>query len=284
MRLLPVRADHGGGGAARGEARSRPTPTSTRPSPATSAAAAPTSASARRSTGPRAPRAPPIRRRSHERAPRPRPPPVPQDLRRPRDRLHRRVRSRPAVRVRAGGRSGRPKPLPDPNAFLRIGADDSVTVLLAHSEMGQGIWTTLPMLIAEELGCDWSKVKVEHAPAAPAYAHTAFGMQMTGGSTSTYTEFDRYRQVGAMAREMLVAAAAEQWKVARRELQGREGLRRPRRQAPLLRQARSRGAEADASQRSRSSRTRRTGRSSASRPSGWTRPRRSPAARSSAST
>ena len=106
-----------------------------------------------------------------------------------------------------------PKPLPDPNAFLRIGEDESVTVLLAHSEMGQGIWTTLPMLVAEELGCDWSKIKVEHAPAAPAYAHTAFGMQMTGGSTSTYTEYERYRQVGALAREMLIAAAARQWKV-----------------------------------------------------------------------
>ncbi len=106
-----------------------------------------------------------------------------------------------------------PKPLPDPNAFLRIGTDESVTVLLAHSEMGQGIWTTLPMLLAEELGCDWTKVRVEHAPAAPAYAHTAYGMQMTGGSTTTWSEFDRYRQAGAMAREMLVAAAAERWKV-----------------------------------------------------------------------
>ncbi len=105
------------------------------------------------------------------------------------------------------------KPLPDPNAFLRIGTDESVTVLLAHSEMGQGIWTTLPMLLAEELGCDWTQVRVEHAPAAPAYAHTAYGMQMTGGSTSTWSEFDRYRQVGAMAREMLIAAAAERWKV-----------------------------------------------------------------------
>jgi len=105
------------------------------------------------------------------------------------------------------------KPLPDPNAFLRIGTDESVTILLAHSEMGQGIWTTLPMLLAEELGCDWTKVRVEHAPAAPAYAHTAYGMQMTGGSTSTWSEFDRYRQAGALAREMLIAAAAERWKV-----------------------------------------------------------------------
>jgi len=105
------------------------------------------------------------------------------------------------------------KPLPDANAFLRIAPDGGVTVLLAHVEMGQGIWTTLPMLIAEELGCDWSKIKVEHAPAAPAYFHTGFGMQMTGGSTSTSSEFDRYREVGAIARELLVAEAAERWKV-----------------------------------------------------------------------
>ncbi|MGH9382022.1 MAG: molybdopterin cofactor-binding domain-containing protein [Thermoanaerobaculia bacterium] len=104
--------------------------------------------------------------------------------------------------------------LPPPNAFLRIGTDDSVTVLLAHSEMGQGIWTTLPMLIAEELDADWSKIRVEHAPAAAVYAHTAFGIQMTGGSTSTWSEFDRYRQAGALARTLLVAAAAERFGVA----------------------------------------------------------------------
>jgi len=106
-----------------------------------------------------------------------------------------------------------PPKLPDPNAFLRIGEDESVTVILAHAEMGQGVWTTLPMLVAEELGCDWGKVRVEEAPAAPVYAHPAFGMQITGGSSSTWSELDRYRQVGAIAREMLVQAAAEQWKV-----------------------------------------------------------------------
>ncbi|QJE97457.1 xanthine dehydrogenase family protein molybdopterin-binding subunit [Luteolibacter luteus] len=103
--------------------------------------------------------------------------------------------------------------LPSPNAFLRIAADGTVLVLLAHSEMGQGIWTSLPMLIAEELDADWSKVKAEHAPAAPQYAHTAFGFQITGGSTSTHSEFDRYRQVGAMARALLVAAAAKKFGV-----------------------------------------------------------------------
>src|SRR5687768_2621819 len=100
-----------------------------------------------------------------------------------------------------------------PNAFLRVAEDDSVTILLSHSEMGQGIWTGLSMLVAEELDADWSKVRVEHAPAAPAYAHTAFGMQMTGGSTSTWSEFDRYRQAGATARSMLVAAAAARFGV-----------------------------------------------------------------------
>ncbi|MGH8079107.1 MAG: molybdopterin cofactor-binding domain-containing protein, partial [Lysobacter sp.] len=100
-----------------------------------------------------------------------------------------------------------------PNAFLRVGSDDTVTVLLSHSEMGQGIWTGLAMLIAEELDADWSKIKVEHAPADGAYAHTVYHAQMTGGSTSTWTEFDRYRQAGAAARGLLVAAAAQRFGV-----------------------------------------------------------------------
>ncbi|HZJ54607.1 MAG TPA: molybdopterin cofactor-binding domain-containing protein, partial [Myxococcaceae bacterium] len=115
------------------------------------------------------------------------------------------------------------KPLPPPNAFLRIGTDESVTILLAHSEMGQGIWTTLPMLVAEELDCDWSRVRVEHAPAAPVYAHTAFGAQMTGGSSTTYSEFERYRVVGATARQLLVRAAAEQWKTDAAKLRVENG-------------------------------------------------------------
>ena len=100
-----------------------------------------------------------------------------------------------------------------PNAYLRIAPDDTVTVLLAHSEMGQGIWTTLAMLVAEELDADWTRIRVEHAPAAPPFAHTAFGMQMTGGSTTTWSEFDRYRQAGATARALLVAAAAQKFNV-----------------------------------------------------------------------
>src|ERR1700694_1113861 len=111
-----------------------------------------------------------------------------------------------------------------PNAFLRVGSDDSVTVLLPHSEMGQGIWTTLPMLIAEELDADWSKIRVEHAPAAPAYAHTAFGMQMTGGSSSTWSEFARCRQAGATARAMLVQAAAQRFGVSPADCRTENGV------------------------------------------------------------
>jgi len=117
------------------------------------------------------------------------------------------------LRAQEGPPAAAAKPLPDPNAFLRIAPDGTVTVVLAHAEMGQGMWTGLVMLLAEELDLDWSKLKVEHAPVAAAYAHPFFGIQMTGGSTSIASEFDRYRQVGAMARTLLIQAAAQKWNV-----------------------------------------------------------------------
>src|SRR5439155_23959091 len=117
-----------------------------------------------------------------------------------------------------------PSPPTVPNAFVRIAPDETVTVQLAHSEMGQGVWTGLAMLIADELDCDWSKVRVEHAPAAPAYAHPFFHMQATGGSTSTRAEFQRYREVGAMARDMLMRAAAAQWKSVPSKLRTENGF------------------------------------------------------------
>jgi len=100
-----------------------------------------------------------------------------------------------------------------PNAFVRIAPDDTVTIFLKHSEMGQGVATSLPMAVAEELECDWSRVRCEHAPASPDYVHTVYRMQMTGGSTSTWESFDQLRLAGAAAREMLIAAAAAQWGV-----------------------------------------------------------------------
>ncbi|CAI8993266.1 isoquinoline 1-oxidoreductase subunit beta [Pseudomonas sp. IT-P258] len=113
-----------------------------------------------------------------------------------------------------------------PNAFLRIGNDNSVTVLLGHSEMGQGIWTGLTMLIAEELDADWTKIRVEHSPASAAdYGLPGFGgMQITGGSTSTWMEFDRYRQAGAAARLMLIEAAAKRFNVAPSEIHTESGV------------------------------------------------------------
>ncbi|WP_223520852.1 xanthine dehydrogenase family protein molybdopterin-binding subunit [Pseudomonas sp. GL-B-19] len=113
-----------------------------------------------------------------------------------------------------------------PNAFLRIGNDNSVTVLLGHSEMGQGIWTGLTMLIAEELDADWSKIRVEHSPASAAeYGMPGFGgMQITGGSTSTWMEFDRYRQAGAAARLMLIEAAAKRFDVAPSQIRTESGV------------------------------------------------------------
>jgi isoquinoline 1-oxidoreductase beta subunit len=113
-----------------------------------------------------------------------------------------------------------------PNAFLRIGNDNSVTVLLGHSEMGQGIWTGLTMLIAEELDADWSKIRVEHSPASAAdYGLAGFGgMQITGGSTSTWMEFDRYRQAGGAARLMLVQAAAKRFDVAPSTIRTESGV------------------------------------------------------------
>src|SRR5260221_10341267 len=100
-----------------------------------------------------------------------------------------------------------------PNAFVRIAPDDTVTVIANHSEMGQGIYTSLPMLLNEELEADWSKIKVEAAPVDPAYNHTVFGVQMTGGSTTTPSEWERFRKMGAMARIMLVEVAATKWNV-----------------------------------------------------------------------
>src|SRR5713226_4562943 len=82
------------------------------------------------------------------------------------------------------------------NAFVRIGTDESVTVIASHSEMGQGVYTSLPMLLNEELEADWSKIRVEAAPVDKVYNHPIFGMQMTGGSTTSPAEWERYRKMG----------------------------------------------------------------------------------------
>src|SRR6059036_3556955 len=110
-----------------------------------------------------------------------------------------------------------------PNAWLRIGTDDSVLVMVDRSEMGQGVATSLPMLLAEELEADWSKIKIEFAPADKAYTNPMFGMQGTGGSTSVRAAFTPLRKAGAAARELLVGAAAQTWRVDKAECRAEKG-------------------------------------------------------------
>ena len=100
-----------------------------------------------------------------------------------------------------------------PNAWLRITPDNRITVVCGSSEMGQGVLTAIPQLMAEELDADWAQVRVEQAPVSAAFNNPAFGMQATGGSTTVRGHWEVMRNAGASARAMLVAAAAEQWKV-----------------------------------------------------------------------
>jgi isoquinoline 1-oxidoreductase beta subunit len=107
-----------------------------------------------------------------------------------------------------------PKPDPiRPFAYIKIASDETVTIVANHSEMGQGVYTSLPMLLNEELEADWSKIRVESAPVDAVYNHPMFGLQMTGGSTTTAAEWDHYRKLGAAGRIVLLEAAAQQWKV-----------------------------------------------------------------------
>ena len=100
-----------------------------------------------------------------------------------------------------------------PNAFLRITPDNRVTVICGSAEMGQGVLTAIPMLVAEELDADWRSVSVEQAPVDQAYNNPMFGMQATGGSTTVRAFWEPMRKAGAAARQMLVAAAAQRWGV-----------------------------------------------------------------------
>src|SRR6266536_3525399 len=97
-----------------------------------------------------------------------------------------------------------------PNAYLRIAPDGKVTIVVARTEMGQGVWTSLPMILAEELEADWKQIEIEQAGAS-----TLYGDQTTGGSASIRTTWDPMRKAGAAAREMLISAAALTWGVPR---------------------------------------------------------------------
>ena len=111
-----------------------------------------------------------------------------------------------------------------PNAWIRITPDNVVTILVDKSEMGQGVETSLPMLVAEELEVDLAQIHTEFAPAGPAYQNPMMGQQGTGGSSSVHTSFDPLRRAGAAAREMLIAAAAQRWGIDPKSCSARNGF------------------------------------------------------------
>lgn len=117
----------------------------------------------------------------------------------------------PAGRARAGAGTAAPA---DPNAFIRLAADDSVTLVIKHVEMGQGIATGLATLLAEELDADWTQLRIEFAPNDEAvYKNLLFGTMASGGSTGISNSWLQMRRAGAAARAMLVTAAARRWGV-----------------------------------------------------------------------
>jgi isoquinoline 1-oxidoreductase beta subunit len=113
-----------------------------------------------------------------------------------------------------------------PNAFVRIAPDNTVTVLSKHLEMGQGVYTGLATIVAEELDADWNQVRVEGAPAdAKLYNNLAWGpFQGTGGSTSVANSYEQLRKAGATARAVLVSAAAQRWGVPASEIEVASGV------------------------------------------------------------
>ncbi|MFZ0785769.1 MAG: xanthine dehydrogenase family protein molybdopterin-binding subunit [Candidatus Acidiferrales bacterium] len=109
------------------------------------------------------------------------------------------------------------------NAFIQVSPDDNITILISKSEMGQGVVTSLSMLAAEELECDWKKIRTEFAPAALVYFDPAFHMQGTGGSQSVNSAWKPMREAGATARVMLITAAAQKWGVDPSECHAEDG-------------------------------------------------------------
>ncbi len=111
-----------------------------------------------------------------------------------------------------------------PNAWVHIADDNTITILSSHSEMGQGVHTSMPMLVAEELNVEMNQIKVVDAPPGEAYVNALLGAQITGGSTSVRGGWEKLRIAGAQVREMLISAAAAEWKVDRSQLKADKGM------------------------------------------------------------
>src|SRR5262249_39395330 len=114
----------------------------------------------------------------------------------------------------AQGRGGPPQPPPDPHTYIKIAPDGTVTIMAKNPEVGQGIRTMLPMIIADEMDADWAKVKIEQTD----FDDKKYTGQIAGGSTATPTNWTPMRQAGAAARVMLIKAAAQQWSVPEAEV------------------------------------------------------------------
>lgn len=110
-----------------------------------------------------------------------------------------------------------------PNAFIKIAPDGKATIVVGQAEMGQGVLTSLPMIVADELELDWKDVRFEHGPPGKEFINPALGGQITGGSASVRGLFDPLRKAAASAREMLIAAAAQQWGVSSEQCNARNG-------------------------------------------------------------
>ncbi|MFN0181989.1 MAG: molybdopterin cofactor-binding domain-containing protein [Gemmatimonadales bacterium] len=132
-----------------------------------------------------------------------------------------------AVMLDGCGAEAPPTAAPDqfaPDAWIRIAPDGTVTVMVDRAEMGQGVSTSLPMLVAEELDAEWSSVRYEFAPANEAYFNPVMKIQATGGSTSIRAAWEPLRRAGALARSMLIAAAAKSWNVPPSECSTEPGV------------------------------------------------------------
>ncbi len=117
------------------------------------------------------------------------------------------------VPVKGLAKSSGDNPIPKPNAFIKIDKDNTITFIMGQAEMGQGVYSTMAMCIAEELDTAWEHVVFEPAPVKPVYARPGAGMMMTGGSGSITNHQKQVRRVGAAVRQMIKRAAAKSWKV-----------------------------------------------------------------------
>lgn len=123
----------------------------------------------------------------------------------------------------AQAKGAAPRDPDDINAWLRIAPDGTITIMVPSTELGQGVYTSAPMLIAEELECDWQSVRAEQSPTDPVYNNRMFKVQATASSTSARWSFEPLRRIGATAREMLKQAAANEWGVPAADCTARNG-------------------------------------------------------------